>query len=276
MSPVGSTSQATAGGAPPVSFVIPTRNHAAFLRRAIDSCLAQGIEGAEVLVVDGASTDGTREILESYGTRIRWLSEPDRGQSDAVNKGIAMASGEIIAWLNSDDYYADEAVVRRVLAAFSAEPTLDIAYGHGQMVDVQGRPIRPYRARPIATPRDILVHPASPLLQPAAFFRRRVFLEAGGLDLSLHFAMDYELWIRLFSRARLARFIDQTLACATYHADAKSVRGMARQIRETIAVKRRYAGPLGLSAREHARMALGVVSLLAYWAAVRTRIRRAM
>src|SRR5580704_13650255 len=86
---------------PPVSFVIPTRNQARFIRRCIDECLAQDIAGAEILVIDGASTDGTQEILASYGDRLRFISERDRGQSDAINKGIRQARGEIIAWINS-------------------------------------------------------------------------------------------------------------------------------------------------------------------------------
>src|SRR3954451_3356734 len=88
-----------------LSFVIPTRNQARFIRKCIDSCLAQAIPDSEIMVVDGLSTDGTQEILASYGDRIRWLSEKDRGQSDALNKGVRQTSGEVIAWINSDDYY---------------------------------------------------------------------------------------------------------------------------------------------------------------------------
>src|SRR6266496_688798 len=100
-----------------VSFVIPTRNQARFIRRCIDRCLEQGIDDSEIIVVDGLSSDGTQDILASYGERVRWTSEADAGQSDAINKGIARASGEIVAWINSDDYYADAQAVRAVVAA---------------------------------------------------------------------------------------------------------------------------------------------------------------
>src|SRR5678815_5771239 len=89
-----------------LSFVIPTRNQGRFIGQCIDGCLAQEVPDSEVLVVDGASTDDTRDVLGRYGERVRWISEPDRGQSDAVNKGVRMARGELIAWINSDDYYA--------------------------------------------------------------------------------------------------------------------------------------------------------------------------
>src|SRR4051812_2799638 len=119
-----------------LSFVIPTRNQAQFLRQCIDGCLAQRIPDSEVLVVDGASTDNTREVLESYGDRVRWISEPDRGQSDAINKAIRLARGEMVAWINSDDYYAGPGVIARLLAELDRDPRCDVVYGDGIRVDV--------------------------------------------------------------------------------------------------------------------------------------------
>src|SRR5690348_1916374 len=112
-----------------VSFVIPTRNHAAFIRRCIDSCLAQNLADFEILVLDGNSTDGTQDILRSYGDRVWWRSEPDGGQSDAVNKGVEIARGQLIAWINSDDYYAGPSVLSSVLKEF--ESGADFVYGDG-------------------------------------------------------------------------------------------------------------------------------------------------
>src|SRR5207302_234469 len=108
-----------------------TRNQARFLAQCIDGCLAQGAGDSEVVVVDGASTDDTRDVLARYGDRVRWISEPDRGQSDAVNKGVRMARGELVAWINSDDYYASPGAVARLVAEFDAAPDVDIAYGDG-------------------------------------------------------------------------------------------------------------------------------------------------
>jgi glycosyltransferase involved in cell wall biosynthesis len=257
-----------------VSFVIPTRNQAAFIKRCIDSCLEQRLPDAEILVIDGLSTDGTQEILASYGARVRWLSEKDGGQSDAVNRGVTMARGDVIAWINSDDYYAGPEVLARVVPYFEADAELDIVHGDGVMVDLAGLPIRAYPSRPLSV-KSLLLNPASPLSQPAVFFRRSLFLDVGGLDRSLHFTMDYDLWIRMWQRARRTRYVPQTWAKATYHADAKSVRNMRQQIRETIALKRRYAPDLDLGLADWLRLGAGVASLYVYWAATRVGLHRA-
>lgn len=258
-----------------VSFVIPTRNQARYVARCIDSCLAQEIADSEVLVVDGASTDGTQEILARYGDRVRWTSEADAGQGDAVNKGVARARGDVIAWINSDDRYADASVVSEVLAAFAADPRCDVVYGEGLTVDAADRPLRAYRTREIARPEDVLLHPSSPVLQPATFFGRQLFLDVGGIRTDLHYALDYELWLRMFPRARAIHHLRRPLAVATYHAGAKSVAGMLRQIRETVAVKREHQARFALGLADRLRLEAGIASLYAYWLAVRLGVKRA-
>jgi glycosyltransferase involved in cell wall biosynthesis len=254
-----------------VSFVIPTRNQAQFIRKCIDRCLGQS-SGGEVIVVDGASTDGTPEILREYGGRIRFVSEKDSGQSEALNKGVRMATGDVIAWINSDDYYPHERVLEKVLAQFSDD--VDIVYGDSEMVDAAGSPLRMVRAKRIDSPRDLVLSPGGFTMQPAVFFRRQTFLDAGGLDLSLHYTMDYELWIRLFGRARKWRYLPESLACATYHESAKSIQFMWKQIGETALVKRRY---LTLLRGPADRLLLegGVASMYVYWGAVRLGLKRA-
>jgi glycosyltransferase involved in cell wall biosynthesis len=258
-----------------LSFVIPTRNQGRFIAQCIDGCLAQGIADSEVLVVDGASTDDTRDVLARYGDRIRWLSEPDRGQSDALNKGVRLARGELIAWINSDDYYAGDRAIARLLAELDRDPRLDVVYGDGVRVDVRGEAIGPYKGRPIANVAQIVIHPASFVLQPSVVFRRQLFLDVGGVDESLHFTMDYELWIRLFAAARATRYVPEVIACARYHEDAKSIAAMGKQIREAHEVKKRAARKLGLGPLELARMHAGVASMGVYWVAVRLGLKRA-
>ncbi len=253
--------------------MIPSRNQAAFLRRCLDSCLAQGIAGAEVLVVDGLSTDGSQAVLAGYGDRIAWTSEPDRGQADAVNKGIARASGEIIAWINSDDAYAAPDAVASALREFEGDPEVDLVYGRADVVDAEGRFLRPYARRTFARPVDVLLAPIGPP-QPAVLFRRELFLGAGGLRADLHYALDYDLMVRLFARARRIRHLPRTLALMTFHRDAKSIRSMDAQIREAVAIKRAHAGATRLGPLGRARMALGIGSLHAYRAAVRLGLRR--
>ncbi len=258
-----------------LSFVIPTRNQARFLRQCIDGCLAQGIADSEIVVVDGASTDDTRDVLESYGDRIRWVSERDNGQSDAINKGVRMAHGELIAWINSDDYYATPSSVQKLLARFEEDAQVDIAYGNGLRVDIDGAPLGPYNSRPISRVAQIVTQPASFVLQPSLMFRRQLFLDVGGVDESLHYTMDYELWIRMFAAARATRYLPEVIAHARYHMDAKSVAAMGKQIRELYKVKRSGARKLELGPIDRARMYAGIASLGAYWLAVRTGLKRA-
>jgi glycosyltransferase involved in cell wall biosynthesis len=258
-----------------LSFVIPTRNQARFLAQCIDGCLAQRVPDSEIVVVDGASTDDTREVLATYGDRIRWISEPDRGQSDAINKAVRMARGELVAWINSDDYYIDDRAIPRLLAELDRDPGLDIVYGDGLRVDVDGEAIGPYRGRPIANVAQILIHPASFVLQPSLVFRRQLFVDVGGVDEHLHFTMDYELWIRLFEAARATRYVPGVVACARYHQDAKSIAAMGKQIREAYGVKRRNARRLELGPIARARMYAGVASMGVYWLAVRLGLKRA-
>ncbi len=257
-----------------VSFVVPTLNQAAFIGRCLDSCLAQRIPESEVIVMDGASSDGTQRVLERYGERIRWRSERDGGQSDAVNRGVALATGEVIAWINSDDYYPDDGVLPAVLTAFESGPDVDVVYGRALTVDASGRPLRPYHTRRITAPKDVLVFPIGPAMQPAVFFRRQAFSGVGGLRRDLHYAMDYDLWLRMFPRARAIRFVDRVLACATFHPDAKSIAGMRKQVRELAALKRHHLPEFQLGVLDRLRLETGIASLWAYWVAVRTGLRR--
>jgi glycosyltransferase involved in cell wall biosynthesis len=257
-----------------LSFVVPTRNQAPFLRRCLDSCLAQAIPDSEIVVQDGASTDGTQEILATYGGAIRWTSERDSGQAEAINKGIARAGGDVIAWINSDDYYPDPGCVAAALEALERAPAVDLVYGDGLVVSAEGQPIRRYVNHDFASVRDLVVAPIGPP-QPATFFRRQLFLDAGGLRLDLHYALDYELWMRMFPRARGVRRIPRTLACMTFHPGAKSTYAMLPQIREAAAVKRAAAAAHGLGVLDRVRLEAGVARNLAYWLAVRTGLRRA-
>ena len=258
-----------------LSFVIPTRNQARFLPQCIDGCLAQDVPGAEIVVVDGASTDDTTNVLASYGDKIRWVSEKDRGQSEAINKGIRMAKGELIAWINSDDYYVGPTALGSLLDAFEAEPNVDIAYGNGIRVDASGAVLGDYRAHVVANVAQIVTHPASFVLQPSLMFRRALFLEVGGVDESLHYTMDYELWIRMFTAARKARYVPATIACARYHADAKSIAAMGKQIREALDVKRAAMDRLSLGIVDRALAFAGVASMAAYYFAVKYGLKRA-
>lgn len=278
MSGVASGAQHAHGGgvrepAVRVSFVIPTRNQAGFLRRCIDSCLAQQVEDAEVVVVDGCSTDGTQAVLAGYGDRIHWTSEPDSGQAEAVNKGVARARGELIAWINSDDAYARPDAVRLALREFEVDAEVDLVFGQADVIDAGGQFLRPYARRAFTGARDLLVAPIGPP-QPAVFFRKELYLAVGGLRPDLHYALDYDLMLRLFGRARRIRHLPVPLALMTFHADAKSIRAMGLQIREAAAIKRAHAAGLRLGLLDRARMGWAIAALHLYRLAVRLGLRR--
>jgi glycosyltransferase involved in cell wall biosynthesis len=187
---------------PLVSVLTPSFNQARWLKDNLRSVACQTYPRIEHLVMDGGSDDGTRDLLESAGPKLRWKSEPDRGQSHALNKAFAMSDGEIIGWVNSDDAYFDCRVVEDVVRFFDRNPETDALYGHAAYVDADGR-ILHYFWAPAFNSRLLRLYDY--ILQPTVFCRRRA-LDDHLADESFEFAMDYELWLRLAQRHRFARF----------------------------------------------------------------------
>ncbi|MEZ6046741.1 MAG: glycosyltransferase family 2 protein [Planctomycetaceae bacterium] len=257
-----------------VSFVIPSLNQARYLKRCLDSCLEQQLENFEIIVRDGASTDGSVDLLKSYGDRIQWVSQKDGGQAAAINAGIASARGEIIAWINSDDFYARHDVLSRVVSLFQHDPELDIVYGNGQLVNEEGQVTSPFPSRHLNDMKEILLHPVSFVLQPTVFFRRELFLSVGGLNEELHWALDYDLWLRMFPAARHVQYLNDYLAYGTVHADAKSVYGMLPQFRETWNLKWKYAPTFNISSQDRARLYWGHLRNHLYYGAVKIGLKK--
>jgi glycosyltransferase involved in cell wall biosynthesis len=221
---------------PRITIVTPSYNQAEFLTETLESVLSQQYPDLEYIVVDGGSTDGSADILRRYSDRLTsWTSEPDRGQSDAINKGFARATGEIIAFLNSDDTYFAE-TLWHVGEAFAANPEAGIVYGRAQTVSEDGRPLR-CDGHPIDVRHMIDgVHPAIP--QPAIFLRRKVIERVGYLDIDLHYAFDRDLFWRAFANFESV-FIPYTLATMRLHERAKSVANGARFAPELLRVAER-------------------------------------
>jgi glycosyltransferase involved in cell wall biosynthesis len=187
---------------PLVSILTPSFEQGRFLPDCLVSVARQTYPRIEHVVVDGGSTDGTLDVLGSAGEAVRWISEPDDGQADAVNKAFAASTGEIVGWVNSDDGLFAVDTVTRVVAAFAEHPEAGVVYGDAALVDEDGRIIRHHRSR---WPTGSLPL-ASPLVQPAAFFRRSVIGPGEPpLRVELHRFLDYELWLRL--RSRGVRFV---------------------------------------------------------------------
>lgn len=247
---------------PGISVVTPTLNQGGFIRQTVESVLAQEYPSLEYRVLDGGSSDGTQEILASYGARLDWTSAPDRGQTDAINRGWAQASGEILAWLNSDDFYLPGAL-RRVGQYFHDHPEVDWLYGDCQLVDAKGQESGRYPARPFDY-LELLRETHNFIPQPATFIRRRVYEVLGPLDERLHYVMDFEYWLRAGEEHRVSYLADP-LAALRLHDTAKSVAQLPGFARELAAVYRRHFERADLPAEIRAvkRLALSNIYLRA-------------
>ena len=213
---------------PLVTIVTPSYNQGRFLEATLRSVLEQDYPCIEYLVVDGASTDGSVDIIRRYADRLAWwVSEKDAGQAEAINKGLRRAKGEIVGWLNSDDVYQPEAV-SAVVAAFRSRPDAAVVYGDAICIDADGKPFNRMRVRQYSLV-DLLAF--NIICQPAAFMRRSVLEQVGYLDLSYHHILDHQLWIRLAQQAPLV-YVPQTWAAARYHDRAKNRTGGAAFGRE--------------------------------------------
>lgn len=214
--------------APLVSIVTPSYNQARYLEAAIESVLSQDYPNLEYVVIDGGSTDGTLEILESYGSRLdRWVSEADEGQAEAINKGFRMSSGDILAWLNSDDLYLPGAVASAV-RAFEREPQAGLVYGDGIMVDEELR-LLDYHRYPQVDGLDLLRFEV--ILQPAVFMRAGALYQAGLLDPQYELVLDHDLWLRIAARAPLVH-VPEYWALERTHPAAKTRRAAAQFVVE--------------------------------------------
>jgi glycosyltransferase involved in cell wall biosynthesis len=222
---------------PLVSIITPSFNQRQFVEATIESVLAQDYPRIEYLVVDGGSTDGTLDVLRRYGGRLRWISEPDQGQADAINKGVRLTGGEVLAWLNADDVYLPGAVARAV-GELQVHPPAALVYGQGEFIDRAGHVIEPcLHVEPFDLRR--LIDHNDIILQPAAFFRRAPFTAVGGLDTSLHYTLDYDLWIRLALRYPV-RYLPALLAQARVYPQTKTSSGGMERLTEIERMVRRY------------------------------------
>ncbi|MEY2820135.1 MAG: hypothetical protein RL275_3598, partial [Chloroflexota bacterium] len=238
-----------------VSIITPSYNQAKYLEQTIQSVLNQDYPRIEYIVIDGASKDGSVDIIKKYADKLTyWESKKDKGQADAINKGFAHATGEIIAWLNSDDYYLPGAV-RAAVKVFEENPDVVLVYGDMLAVDENSTTFNTLTYKQL-TLEDLFCFQI--IGQPAVFMRRSALQKTSGLDLTFHFLLDHLLWIKIAKQGKILH-VSQTWAAARYHAEAKNVAKAAEfgleafRILETIAQDKDLAKALlDVDRRAHA------------------------
>lgn len=227
-------------GRPVVSIVTPSFNQGEYIAATIRSVLDQDYPNLEYFVADGGSADQTVDILKSHAARLRYVSEKDRGQSHAINKGFAATTGSILGWLNSDDTLAP-AALSAVVDYFEQHPDVAMVYGDAEYIDAAGAPIaRCAHIEPFNLRR--LIHYSDFIVQPACFFRRDAFQAVGGVDESLHFCMDYDLWLKIAQRYKVA-YLPRVLAYFRWFGENKTAVGGQKRLLEIEQMARRRGCP---------------------------------
>jgi FkbM family methyltransferase len=204
-----------------ISVISPSFNQAEFLEECLASVRDQSYPPIEHLVFDPGSTDGSRERAARF-PHVTLIAEPDSGQSDALNKGFARARGDIVAWLNSDDCFADTAVFDRVVRRFLQPDAPDIIYGKGIYINENGKKLRDVYVNKDPSTLNWRFQQEDGILQPALFMRRSVIERVGPLRNDLHYSMDYEYWIRCVKAGIKFVYLDDNLAIARYHSNNKT------------------------------------------------------
>lgn len=227
---------------PSITVITPCRNSAATLQETVDSVRGQGYPRLEHIVVDGGSTDGTLELLEA-APDVRWVSEPDEGRVDAANKGLRMATGEVVAWLNADDRY-EPGALHAVGDALARSPGRAWATGYCRIIDASGREIR----RAITSYKSFLLRrwtlglylTQNFVSDPATFVRRQALEGIGALDPTYHTSHDYDLWLRVAREFGPPVVVQRLLASFRMAEGTLSMRGFEAQFAEHVAVARSH------------------------------------
>jgi glycosyltransferase involved in cell wall biosynthesis len=222
-----------------ISIVTPSYNQAKYVEATIQSVLSQDYAHIEYIIVDGGSTDGTLDVIQKYEDKLSWwVSEKDKGQTDALNKGFTRAKGDILAWINSDDTYQPGAVLAAV-QYLQHHPNVGMVYGDCNFINENGKIIGKFDAA--QTSYGLLRRGYVHIPQQAMFFRAELWKQVGPLDPSFYFAMDYDLWTRIAARTEI-KYVPQTWANFRLHTTGKTIMADERCWPEMIRVHYRDGG----------------------------------
>jgi glycosyltransferase involved in cell wall biosynthesis len=206
---------------PKISVITPSYNQAQYLETTIRSVLNQGYANLEYIIVDGGSTDNSVEIIKRYEKHLAWwVSEKDRGQSNAINKGFGRCTGDLMCWLNSDDAF-ETGTLDYVASHFAADPSIDTICGGVRSIDAAGAAGDEFPGRYDSRRQLIEFWRGYYIHQPSVFWRRRVYDVLGGVDERLYLTMDYDYWLRMSSRFHLVA-VNRVLSSATKHPRQKT------------------------------------------------------
>ena len=225
-----------------LSIVTPSYNQGNFIEETIKSVLNQTYRDFEYIIIDGGSNDNTIDIIKKYDNdpRLRWISKKDGGQTNAINKGFKIAKGDVLAWLNSDDVYHNNHVFEKIIAEFKNDPGLDLLYGKCYYIDEKGEILGEFESKGFNY-NYMLNHDCGVIPQASCFFTKRILNKVGDLDESLHYSMDYDLWLRMGKIGRV-RYINDVLSQFRQHVECKTVKGVYQCRMEAWRVSRRNHG----------------------------------
>lgn len=223
---------------PKISIVTVSYNQCKFIEDNIKSVIEQNYPNVEHIIIDAGSTDGTIEILKKYDKHLNWVSEPDKGQSDGLNKGFKKATGDIIGWINSDDKLAKNSLLK-VGDFFNNNQNKIAVVGNQILINEKGEYLKTIKSRPYT--HDYLLDHARGITQNSTFFKRAVFDEIGYIDESLHYAMDRDLFIRIASIKEMV-YIPESLAEFRLQPNAKTSEGSYKFAKELIKIRKKYKG----------------------------------
>ncbi len=228
---------------PKISIITPSFNQAKYIEDTIRSVLRQNYPYLEYIVIDGGSSDGTLAILQKYTGKLTWISEKDKGQSDAINKGLSLISGDIVGYLNSDDIL-EENCLELVGNFFVSNPDFHWVCGKCGIIGANGEKSRNFVTsykniflKYLRFPSMLFI--LNYISQPATFWRRDIIKNIGFFAYSYHFSMDYDYWLRIFTKYRLG-FIDKYLSSFRIHKSSKGSRSLVHQQAESLQIVRKY------------------------------------